>query len=751
MRFNARLGLALAGLLFVSSVSVHAATTGVAVGVDDAFWGTSIGTALSNQDATVGKWVGYIDMATAQAWATTPSSFRGIAIMGVQSTNWGMNGNFPLQQNNLGEPYLEFTVDDGLGGTTVIQAQNGWQQDAAIIKYSAKTYNQNASSTWAGTVGNGVGGPNLVMYKFTLPGTLTGKTLTDDVKFVARTNWSDPNITGHVYACPDDWNQTTVTYGNYVTINPPATPAGFTATPISNTVIDLAWTDGIEELNYVLERSLNGIDYTVIATKPKDAVSHQDANLTQNTLYYYRLSAQNKRGNSTVPAAASATTLDVPPVPPQPTDLTATPINATNVYVQWTDASALESAYEVEYSTDGNNFTVAGVNATDDVDRIILGLTPDTLYTVRVRATNYGGAQQSAWATTTVSTMATNPHIPAAHEDWAMFDVGDRPSDPFKWPLQTMEPERTGIRQWTGENVWSANYIRVDDLGFMGLATNGGKKLECGTGLQRSLGFLDESVTGLFRGQLNPDGQIGGTGSELFLSFTYQIINYSATGNTAAYVALGDVDDAWVPGVGKPNINDSFWFGQFRGDPNFYAGPNPTSSYTMVGGMNLVAAGDGNPHFVVVRVQFADGPDTYSVYFDPDPAAGMPGTPTVQYTVDGIIEAFCWETDTAPYPINVDEIRMGDAWSKVTPTANANAADKITAVNMLGGLDAALTVGTVVGNTYQVQENPVSPDPDDPNWVDVGTPVNGNGDSLSMPVTLPNTGGKFYNVQIVSP
>jgi uncharacterized protein (TIGR02145 family) len=71
-------------------------------------------------------------------------------------------------------------------------------------------------------------------------------------------------------------------------------PTGLTATPVTDTRIDLAWTDNsAHETAYLIERGTDGIVFVQIASIAAGSVSHQDNTCSPNTRYYYRVRASN--------------------------------------------------------------------------------------------------------------------------------------------------------------------------------------------------------------------------------------------------------------------------------------------------------------------------------------------------------------------------------------------------------------------------------------------------------------------------
>jgi len=90
---------------------------------------------------------------------------------------------------------------------------------------------------------------------------------------------------------------------------PPSAPSQLAATTASSSQINLTWADNSNnEDNFVVERSLNGIDFTVAATLAANLTSYSDTGLQSATTYTYRLSAVNAADSSAFSNLASATT-----------------------------------------------------------------------------------------------------------------------------------------------------------------------------------------------------------------------------------------------------------------------------------------------------------------------------------------------------------------------------------------------------------------------------------------------------------
>ncbi|MCV6638502.1 FG-GAP-like repeat-containing protein [Candidatus Albibeggiatoa sp. nov. NOAA] len=147
--------------------------------------------------------------------------------------------------------------------------------------------------------------------------------------------------------------------------NKPHSPANFAASSVSNTTINLTWTDDSAlESSYLLYR-----DAQRIARLPADTESYQDNNLTCNTSYSYSLVASNQFDDSdsvsiTVKTAACNTTNPnnptigdttdpIPnpdtsnPVLNPPSQLTATLKPDNTVTLNWVDNSTKETGFVV--------------------------------------------------------------------------------------------------------------------------------------------------------------------------------------------------------------------------------------------------------------------------------------------------------------------------------------------------------------------------------------------------------------------
>jgi hypothetical protein len=167
----------------------------------------------------------------------------------------------------------------------------------------------------------------------------------------------------------------------------PAPPSNLTATAISGSQINLAWTDNsTNEIGFKIERSLEGILFLELATVGGNVTTFSDSNLLPGITYYYRVRAYNGTGDSAYSNTASATTFLLPPPLAPPSNLTATAVSSSQINLAWTDNSSSETGFRIARSTDGLVWLPIGTTAANVVSYNNTGLSASTLYYYRVRA-----------------------------------------------------------------------------------------------------------------------------------------------------------------------------------------------------------------------------------------------------------------------------------------------------------------------------------------------------------------------------
>ena len=175
------------------------------------------------------------------------------------------------------------------------------------------------------------------------------------------------------------------------TLQPPAQVTGVSATPTSDTEINVTWSLAVRAGGYRLEWGTASGNYSGSATTT--ALSHPVPDLTADTGYYFRVTA-TRAGTSDGPPSAEAVSRTNPPPPPSPpAGVTAEAISDREIRVQWQEALNA-TGYIVQWDL-GSGFpnpleaTVVGTGA------IIEDLRSETEYFVRVIGTR-AGATDSA-------------------------------------------------------------------------------------------------------------------------------------------------------------------------------------------------------------------------------------------------------------------------------------------------------------------------------------------------------------------
>lgn len=172
----------------------------------------------------------------------------------------------------------------------------------------------------------------------------------------------------------------------------PTAPARLTATAISYQQVDLAWADiSSNENSFHIERSTDGTSFTEIATVVDNSTSYQDKSVLPVTRYFYRVKASNAIGSSAYSNVAEVTTPQAP-LPDQPKNLTAVPLDFDLVQLRWSTLSANSVEVVIERSKKPNEgFTQIGKQAASIIqfqDREILDVEN---YYYRIKATNAAG------------------------------------------------------------------------------------------------------------------------------------------------------------------------------------------------------------------------------------------------------------------------------------------------------------------------------------------------------------------------
>ncbi len=179
----------------------------------------------------------------------------------------------------------------------------------------------------------------------------------------------------------------------------PAAPGGLNALALSDTTLELSWTDNSHgESGYIIEDRTFGGDWRELATVIPDTTSIETPELVGGLDYDFRVRAWNDGGESDNSNVVTAKPL----ILPAPTDLLALQTYSDRIVLHWKDNADDELGFTVEASTDGINYTSVGSAPADADGTTISGLAIGTSYSLRVRA--YNATMVSEWVTLGAST-----------------------------------------------------------------------------------------------------------------------------------------------------------------------------------------------------------------------------------------------------------------------------------------------------------------------------------------------------------
>src|SRR5207245_1491950 len=94
-----------------------------------------------------------------------------------------------------------------------------------------------------------------------------------------------------------------------ITSGIPAAPSSLTASAVSTSEIDLAWSESSTNVSlFKIERSTDNVNFTQITTVTASVTTYKDTGLTASTTYYYRVRSNNPAGDSGYSNVTSAAT-----------------------------------------------------------------------------------------------------------------------------------------------------------------------------------------------------------------------------------------------------------------------------------------------------------------------------------------------------------------------------------------------------------------------------------------------------------
>ncbi len=183
----------------------------------------------------------------------------------------------------------------------------------------------------------------------------------------------------------------------------PAAPS-FTATPVSGTQINLAWTRVAGATSYQIAEVVNGA-WKNIGSLGSGSTSYAVTGLSPNTTYTFDVGTSNAAGTNWAPCQNATTlTLTLPAAP----SFTATPVSGTQINLAWTRVAGATS-YQIAEVVNGAWKNIGSLGS-GSISYAVIGLSPNTTYTFDVGTSNAAGTNWAPCQNATTLTLA----LPAA-------------------------------------------------------------------------------------------------------------------------------------------------------------------------------------------------------------------------------------------------------------------------------------------------------------------------------------------------
>ena len=188
----------------------------------------------------------------------------------------------------------------------------------------------------------------------------------------------------------------------------PSAPTGCGASYISDSQIDLSWTDNSSnESGFKIERSIDGGEYSQITTAPENSTGTNDTTVSADHYYQYKVCSYNGVGDS-----SQCETSIVYTSPSAPSNVSAE-LNDTTITITWTDNSSTTDLHEIERSIDGGDWAYLDEDSDGTYQDTWQEAWTSVKYRVRSKAT---GPRYSSYILS--NTVTSNQPPVAAFTSW---------------------------------------------------------------------------------------------------------------------------------------------------------------------------------------------------------------------------------------------------------------------------------------------------------------------------------------------
>jgi len=256
--------------------------------------------------------------------------------------------------------------------------------------------------------------------------------------------------------------------------NPPYAPSDLSIEILSTTSIKLTWKDNsLNESGFEIYRRESTGSYSKLKTVAANAVSYEDNTLESSKIYFYKIRAVNKYGNSKYTSEVNSLGIGELNAPSQ---LTGTPISTKKIKLTWKDNSTEETSFIIQRKYAGDiSFSLkatVGANITEYTDE---GLFTGTTYVYRIAAkkdTSYSDWSNEVEVTTLSEDYAAPANLTASYStsplrvvlNWTDTNLNEVYTRIFRKldsdsKFTQIDSVSEGINTYSDYNVTAANYI----------------------------------------------------------------------------------------------------------------------------------------------------------------------------------------------------------------------------------------------------------------------------------------------------
>lgn len=345
---------------------------------------------------------------------------------------------------------------------------------------------------------------------------------------------------------------------------PPAAPSGLAVTVVSQSRLDLQWTDESDnETQFEIERLQGMGEYQVVAQVGAGVTTFSDVGLAAATFYIYRVRAVNSGGASAYTAGTAAVTLPYPPAAPSALQVTA--VSATQLRADWSDHSDNEQGFEIELRKPDGSYQLTAAVGVDQTSVLLGGARGNGTRTYRMRAVNAGGASDYS----NVASGLTFPEAPTSvtlsRLSQSRLDL--HWNDPNEAPVAVQIERRTAAGEFDFTTTVAAGSKTYADFG-LAAGTEYTYRLRGINATGVSTGFQEVTGRTLLAPPVAPSALAvtAGTSTQLNLHWTDQ------SANESQFEVYRQVAGGALMLVGLPGANAVSFV-----DPNCQ--PNTTYTY----------------------------------------------------------------------------------------------------------------------------------------------------------------------------